>query len=529
LPPSHAHRDTLAPLVEQGLELQRLGKHEAALEAFERCLAGAPAHPAAQLHAGMANFHLGRWARGVAHLRVAVAANPGFAAAWSNLAFGLRSLGRSAEARQAIDRSLALDPRLADAWNVLGLIEQDQGHADPAKAHFLRALELNPAFALARMNLANSDQALGRIDAAIEGYGRALALDPGIPEIHYNLGHLHHKATGDIEAAIRHYREAMRLRSDYALARHNLAHALFLVGRFDEAWREYQWRPPRLDYVAFASRTGRPYALPAPGELTGAHLLIVGEQGLGDVLFFLRWARLLCERGARLDFAGDARLHGMLARTGLFDRFAQRREEFPAEGAREVLAGDLPLLIAGSSDSALAPLALAPDLSRVEAAKSRLAALGPGPHVALAWRAGEPRLGLNESLYKEVPLDVLGGALRGRRATWISIQREPRAAETQTLARHLDAAVHDLSAVNQDLEDALALMSVVEDYVGVSNTNVHLRAGTRPTAHILVPFPFEWRWMAQGPSPWFPAMSVYRQDPSGSWREAMERLSARVP
>jgi hypothetical protein len=31
--------------------------------------------------------------------------------------------------------------------------------------------------------------------------------------------------------------------------------------------------------------------------------------------------------------------------------------------------------------------------------------------------------------------------------------------------------------------------------------------------------------MAQGPSAWFPAMSVYRQDPSGSWREAMDRLS----
>ena len=41
----------------------------------------------------------------------------------------------------------------------------------------------------------------------------------------------------------------------------------------------------------------------------------MGEQGLGDVLFFLRWARLLRERGATLDFAGDARLHGMLART----------------------------------------------------------------------------------------------------------------------------------------------------------------------------------------------------------------------
>ncbi|HEX9782720.1 MAG TPA: hypothetical protein VGA56_08320 [Opitutaceae bacterium] len=43
--------------------------------------------------------------------------------------------------------------------------------------------------------------------------------------------------------------------------------------------------------------------------------------------------------------------------------------------------------------------------------------------------------------------------------------------------------------MNEDLEDMLALLAVVDDYVGASNTNMHLRAsagrtgaGARPVA-----------------------------------------------
>ena len=58
----------------------------------------------------------------------------------------------------------------------------------------------------------------------------------------------------------------------------------------------------------------------------------------------------------------------------------------------------------------------------------------------------------------------------------------------------------------------LALLALLDDYVGVSNTNMHLRAGVNRTAKVLVPAPPEWRWMAEGKeSPWFPGFTVYRQ------------------
>ena len=87
--------------------------------------------------------------------------------------------------------------------------------------------------------------------------------------------------------------------------------------------------------------------------------------------------------------------------------------------------------------------------------------------------------------------------------------------------------MHDLSALNEDLEAMLALLALIDDYVGVSNTNMHLRAGVGKTARVLVPCPAEWRWMAQGDeSPWFPGFKVYRQKTDGNWNEALGRLAA---
>jgi hypothetical protein len=65
----------------------------------------------------------------------------------------------------------------------------------------------------------------------------------------------------------------------------------------------------------------------------------------------------------------------------------------------------------------------------------------------------------------------------------------------------------------------LALMAQLDEYVGVSNTNTHLRAAVGRPSRVLVPANIlDWRWMSEGErSPWFPDCRIYRQTPEGSW------------
>ena len=469
----------------------------------------------------MAALQAGRWEEGIARLRTVLEHRPGFAEVWSNLGFALRAAGRRQEAREALERAIHLKPDLADAWNLLGLVDQEVGRHEEARYEFERALALRPDFVVALVNHANSEQALGRLDEALAGYSRAIAIAPQNAGVHYNLAHLHQKVTGECEKARDGYREAIRLDPGLAEAHLNLANMLFALGDYAEGWREFAWRPQRRAYEAALAQAGRRYEVPAELPPT---LRVRGEQGLGDILFFLRFAVLASAKGARLEFNGDRRLHPLLERTALFDTLRDEAA-IPAPDVREVLAADLPLLVDPAGTTFPASLTLAPQAAARERISRRLSDAGPAPWIALTWRAGERSTGMFDRLFKEVPVSALGAALQGIRATWILLQRAPQAGERESLAAARGAPVHDFSDVNSDLEMALAALDLADDYVGVSNTNTHLRAGLGRPARVLVDFAPEWRWGLRGGSPWFPGMRTYRAARGGDWTAALAELT----
>ena len=188
----------------------------------------------------------------------------------------------------------------------------------------------------------------------------------------------------------------------------------------------------------------------------------------------------------------------------------------------------MPALLGSDEAPPAWPLAVAP--ADELAARARLDALGPGPWLAVTWRAGTDvargrEFGAERSLLsKAAPAAALGGALRGWRGSVMLLQRGAREGEAAAFAAALQAPAHDLSALGDDLRALAATLAAVDDYVAVSNTNVHLMAGLGRRARVLVPQPPEWRWMHEGASPWFPGFPVYRQPPSRDWGSPLAGL-----
>jgi hypothetical protein len=166
--------------------------------------------------------------------------------------------------------------------------------------------------------------------------------------------------------------------------------------------------------------------------------------------------------------------------------------------------------------------------ANVSTVRKRLATAGDPPYLGITWRGGiPPREQGAESwtLYKEIAIPLLAGALKAFPGTVVALQRRPLPGEIATLSGALGRPVHDFTDLNEDLEGMLALLALVDDYVGVSNTNMHLRAAVGRTARVLVPCPAEWRWMNAGSaSPWFPGFTIHRQSLQGDWRAALAAL-----
>ena len=430
-------------------------------------------------------------------------------------ALQLHQAGRIDEAGQLYHDILRDEPGNAVATHYLGLIAWARGDRVEAERLMRDALTKDASVPDFHNNLGLLLRDTQRIDEAIEAYARAIAIEPRWMDAYSNLG-LALEAAGRNAEAIAAYQQALGREPAFAIAHQNLALALLARGSLSEAWPHYRWR---LAAQGLARQGPDPAATRWPERLEGRSFAVRAEQGLGDALFFLRFAPEAVRRGARLAFRGDARLHSILARTGLF-ALGLESETAPAAPYEEVFAGDLPWLLGIEEPSRLpGPLPLQPDPNRVRDWRVKLAALGTAPYVALTWRAGTVTAGgPSRNLGKDLPPALLGQRLRERRATWISVQRLPGAGEREALSAALGASVHDASFANGDLEEILALISVVDDYVGVSNTNTHLRAGTGGPMRVLVPHPPEWRWGLEGDrSVWFPTAKVERQKVNGRW------------
>ena len=103
----------------------------------------------------------------------------------------------------------------------------------------------------------------------------------------------------DQRAARRHRRVLPRIevQPSYGEAHWNLALALLRQGDFEQGFREYEWR---LAVTAFRGSASPPGPRWSGGDVAGKTLLVIAEQGLGDAIHFLRFARDAALRGARV-------------------------------------------------------------------------------------------------------------------------------------------------------------------------------------------------------------------------------------
>jgi Flp pilus assembly protein TadD len=477
-----------------------------------------------------------------------VSANPRDADAWHMLAAIAVRNGRGAEAVEPAKRALELDRRNAAYLNTLGVAYAESRQLDEALRCLKRAVKERPGYADGHYNLGKVYRKLGRTLEAEQCYVRARRLDPAKAEAAANLATLYMEqgryeealallgeararlphdeslvnnaaaallAKCGPEAAIRELASFLESHPLAASVHAELGRRLLAEGRFAEGWCEYAWRHGR-----------------APSELpdcAGKRVLLLPDQGLGDQLFFLRFAGALRSRAAHVGFACPEKLFALLNAMSPVSELRLASDDKSGFDL-SLPVGDLPRLL-GAQDTP-PPLAVRAAADRVAHWRKRLAALGPPPYLGVTWRAGTrsdhaPEFAARgeDPLYKEINIAALAGALRPWRGTVLVLQRLPQEGEVAAFAKALGRPGHDFSATNEDLVDMAALLHVVDEYVGVSNTNMHLRASVGKTARVLIPFPPEFRWMNAGnEAPWFRGFRIYREPPDRDWQPVMNAL-----
>ena len=474
---------------------------------------------------------------------------PVYPGAQITLANALLRTGNFQQAEDIYRQQIADDETNAGAWNNLGALFEKQEQWSQAKDCFVHATELNPALASAHANLAHTWLMLDEAELSIQYGIRALASEPHIESVSltlsaaskvlgdakaaeaylmhelerdnrfspgwYHLGNLY-RETGRFEEAIECYENTLLIDPEHANAELNLGLALLTLGRFGKGFRHYFKRPRILT----ANATLSPIT---PGQqFTGKRILLLRAQGIGDELLFLRFAQQLKDQGAWIAYQGNKKLVPLLQGIDSLDLVIDESETPPVCDFTFAI-DDLPLVLnIQTPDQIPSSLKLKTQTSIENKVSTYLRTTLSGPYIAINWRAGTENRSDNDynPLSKSIPIREFATMIEHIDGTFVVVQRNIKDEELQYLENRFPNRIIDMTSLNDDLEEMLALLNVIDDYIGVSNTDMHLLASIGKRAKVLVTFPPEWRWMnTDNESPWMPGFTVHRQDLNGDWPE----------
>jgi len=224
---------------EKGLGLEKMNALAAAIICYKR---------AAVLDSTLAgpNYRMGKLFLGVAQIEEAVRAfaaevahHPGDAQAARELGLGLAQLNEHARAIAQLELLARRLPADGANWRALGYAYMRAGRPRDAERALRRAIALPPESALEHRDLGYVLAATGREREARAEYRRAIALDPKETGAWVNLANLD-RSKGDLEPALRDFREAEKRDSTLALAVKGQAQVLTDLKRLDEAGTTYR-------------------------------------------------------------------------------------------------------------------------------------------------------------------------------------------------------------------------------------------------------------------------------------------------
>jgi tetratricopeptide (TPR) repeat protein len=475
-----AVRPDAVALFNRGVLLQTFERREEALASYDGALALCPDHADALTNRGVVLQELGRTAEAVASYDRALAARPDHVAALIDRGNAFKALARFDDALASYDRALALRPDDAEALCNRGVVLQALHRFDDALASCDRALALRPDFAAALNNRAGVLQELKRFDEALASYERALALEP-----------------------------------DYVEAGLNRALLLLLTGAFAQGWPAYEWRRRTADWEP------RQFAAPewAGEDIAGKRLLLYAEQGFGDTIQFVRYARLAAARGAHVVLEVQPPLAALLAASGCAQTVVAAGAPLPPFDLQCPLLS-LPKLFATTMANIPAPI---PYISAPPDRTAAFAARLPSdaPRVGLAWSGHRAN---SKDHDRSIPFAQLAPLLAVPGVRFISLHKDVRASDADALAAC--GNIIDLRAQLNDFADTAAAIANLDLVVTVDTAVAHLAGAMGRPVWILLPCVPDFRWLLdRTDSPWYPTARLFRQVRAGDWDETIARVA----
>jgi tetratricopeptide (TPR) repeat protein len=162
----------------RGTALANLGKHQQAIECFDKAIEINPNDVNIWNSKGTAFHYLSKYQQAIECFDKAIEVNPNDADAWSAKGHSLNNLKKYHHAIECFDKAIEINPNDADAWYSKGVAFDYLIKHTEAIECYEKALAINPDQVCAWYGKGGAFRKVGKHKEAIECYEKALAINP---------------------------------------------------------------------------------------------------------------------------------------------------------------------------------------------------------------------------------------------------------------------------------------------------------------------------------------------------------------
>ena len=187
-------------------------------------------------------------------------------------------------------KQFKFNPNYVDAHYNLGNTLKELEEYQKAMSSYEKAIQINPNYVDAHNNLGLAFYKLREFQKAISCHKKAIQLDPNNLNSHNNLGILFHRS-GEFKNAQNYFKKAMQIDPTDPDVNFSFGMLLFSISDFKNGLIKYEWRKKLPENInKFKNMKG----LEWQGEnLNNKTILILSEQGIGDIIQFSRYIYLI--------------------------------------------------------------------------------------------------------------------------------------------------------------------------------------------------------------------------------------------
>jgi tetratricopeptide (TPR) repeat protein len=276
---------TLDEALQKAVEAHKAGQTQEADRLYKAILQAQPKHSDANHNMGVLAFGVGSVQESLPFFKTALEANPSIGQYWLSYIDALIKLDRMGDARSVLGQAkskgakgesfdqleqrlnvpneVSIDPPQAQLQTLINLYKQGQLQQTLNSAKQLLSQFPNSLVLCDIQGATNA--ALGQFDAAIDSYKQALKIKPDYADAYNNIGNaLQNK--GELEVAIESYKQALKIKPNSAESYNNMGNALQGKGDFEASIDSFKKALKiQPDYAEAYNNMGN--ALKAKGDL----------------------------------------------------------------------------------------------------------------------------------------------------------------------------------------------------------------------------------------------------------------------